>query len=1190
MHRARGLSGVTVSIKRMSAGDGYRYLMRSVAAGDGARQASTPLTRYYTASGNPPGRWLGSGLAGLDGGHGLAPGSQASELQMFRLFGMGNDPVSGEQLGARPYRFDAATGRGSVAGFDLTFSVPKSVSAWWAVADGRTQQLIVQAHEAALAACIGLLEHEVAATRIGKNGVAQADVRGLVAAGFDHWDSRAGDPHLHTHLVIANRVQALDGQWRTLDSRALYRSVVSVSEAYHGLLTDELSRSLGVSWNQRARRHSAVPAWEVADVPDELIGVFSQRAHAIEAEKNRLVAQFRDRHGRGPSIVEVLKLRQQATLSTRPDKHLHSLAELTEKWREQASAVLGMDAQAWAKGIGDEPGTTGLRATDITDQRLSELAITVRTAVEAKRSTWSHWHLHAEASRQLMGHRFATPDDRLAATSRLATAAGNVSVLLTPPELAPTPASLRRADGTSRFAHRHAEKYTSRALLDAEARLLDAGRSQLGPRVDLALVERTLAVPPPRHRYPLGPDQSAAVREIASSGRVLDVLVGPAGTGKTVTLAALRTAWEGSHGPGSVRGLAPSAAAADVLAGELGIDTENTAKWLAEADQEPARLQAIDRHRAAIAQAAARNPRRAAVRQQRLAAVSEQVEKWRLHPGQLIIIDEESLAGTLTLDRITTQAREAAAKVLLVGDWAQLSAIDAAGAFALLVADRDRPPELGAIRRFTAKWERAASARLRTGDQGVLDEYQAHGRLHDGDTATMLDAAYRARQADEQAGRRSLLLAADAATVTELNARARADLVTAGRVHPEGTELAAGTIAGIGDRIVTRRNDRTLSSGRGFVKNGDQWIVTGRSHDGALTVQRPGGATRLTLPADYVAEHVDLAYATTAYRAQGTTVDTAHAVITGPGLAREALYVAMTRGRHRNSVYVATDTTVDGAHCAGLPSDRAVTGRDVLTAILGRSGADTAAHAVMRSEQDAASSIRQLADEYDTIAASAQAGRWRGALIAGGLSAERVRGVEMSPAYGALAAALRRAEAHGLPVERGLGDVITARGLADADDVAAFLHERVTRWMAATRPLPGRGAGMIAGLIPAAAGIADPDTHRALRQRAELIERRARTLVEHAIEHREPWIRRLGRAPDNSGDRAAWLRAAHTIATYRDRYTDPNNRPGGAPGPTREDRAVADRALRDAIALSRRSQQTRRRPTPAPVKQQVPER
>src|SRR5437870_9671169 len=126
---------------------------------------------------------------------------------MFQLFGMGNDPISGHQLSTRPYREGTATQPGSVAGFDLTFSAQKSVSALWALSDFETQTEIVKAHHEAVADCLALLEAEVAATRIGTRGVAQVDVLGVIAVAFDHWDSRAGDPQLHTHLVIANRVQ-----------------------------------------------------------------------------------------------------------------------------------------------------------------------------------------------------------------------------------------------------------------------------------------------------------------------------------------------------------------------------------------------------------------------------------------------------------------------------------------------------------------------------------------------------------------------------------------------------------------------------------------------------------------------------------------------------------------------------------------------------------------------------------------------------------------------------------------------------------------------------------------------------------------------------------------------------------------------------------------------------------------------
>ena len=211
----------------MTAGQGYRYLLNSVVVGDGDRDAATALTRYYEQSGTPPGRWFGSGLGGLT--RPLDAGSEVSEEQLKRLLGHGQDPVTGEQLG-RPFRrfasesdrvearvaelSDALTVEeraaerariqaeeaakpsvAPVAGFDLTFSVPKSVSTLWAVSDAGTQALIAQAHQAAMQDVLLLIERDVAMTRVGAAGprgaVAQVEIRGLIAAAYDHYDSRS---------------------------------------------------------------------------------------------------------------------------------------------------------------------------------------------------------------------------------------------------------------------------------------------------------------------------------------------------------------------------------------------------------------------------------------------------------------------------------------------------------------------------------------------------------------------------------------------------------------------------------------------------------------------------------------------------------------------------------------------------------------------------------------------------------------------------------------------------------------------------------------------------------------------------------------------------------------------------------------------------------------------------------------
>ena len=656
---------------------------------------------------------------------------------------------------------------------------------------------------------------------MGTNGVAQVETRGVIAAAFDHWDSRENDPNLHTHVVIANRVQGPDGRWRTLDSRAMHRAAVAMSERYDNALADRITERLGLGWEYRERGPRRNPAYELSVVPQPLVQEFSRRADAIDTETDRLVEAYVQAHGHRPPTATILQLRQQATLATRQPKIVRSLRDLTEEWRQRADRLLGPTDSPWTAQVGREAAVPAAVTDPLTpDLRASELAGQVLTALTAKRSTWTPWNVDAEASRLLRAHRFDTPADRDRALAEIVDAVAARAVLLTPPEQASTPEPLRRSDGSSAFRHHRAERYTSQVILDAERRLLAAGRDRTGPVTSTAL-EALQA-------DGLHDDQAMAVRSIASSGRVVDVLVGPAGSGKTRALASLRTAWEREHGPGSVIGLAPSAAAADVLAASLGMPTENTAKWLVEHDAERDRLRRIDQIRAALN--AAPEPATAATLTRHLERLVGEVERWRFHPGQLVIVDEASLAGTLALDRIAACAGEAGAKLVCVGDWAQLSSIEAGGAFGLLVRERGQDvPELGAARRFVQEWERHASTRIRVGDASAVDAYAAHGRIHDGDLDAVLESAYQAWSADESSGKRSLLLAADVETVRSLNARARAERVIHGLVEPEGTTLRDGLKAGVGDRVVSRLNDRRLAVGTGWVKNGDTWVVTHRA-------------------------------------------------------------------------------------------------------------------------------------------------------------------------------------------------------------------------------------------------------------------------------------------------------------------------------------------------------------------------
>jgi len=232
-----------MSMHKLTAGDGYAYLTRHVAAGDAGLDAGASLTAYYEQTGNPPGRWYGSGLGGL-GSEAIgrvAPGDVVTESAMAAVFRDGHDPVTGGALG-RPYPRFGTTQRRAVVGYDLTFTVPKSVSVLWALADDATRTAVYAAHRAAVASALEFVEQTVIRTRVGDEGCRQVRTRGMVAAAFDHWDTRAGDPNLHTHVVIANKVQGPDGVWRSLDGRTVHAAVVTVSELYDALLADELTR------------------------------------------------------------------------------------------------------------------------------------------------------------------------------------------------------------------------------------------------------------------------------------------------------------------------------------------------------------------------------------------------------------------------------------------------------------------------------------------------------------------------------------------------------------------------------------------------------------------------------------------------------------------------------------------------------------------------------------------------------------------------------------------------------------------------------------------------------------------------------------------------------------------------------------------------------------------------------------
>lgn len=841
-----------ITVKRLydvGGGGIVDYLLDSVADGPGTVHAQFEGTAYYTQAGTPAGRWLGAGLAGLGDGAGLQVGAIVSADQLRALIEAGQDPVSGQPLGRRfPAHVSAAdrvralvsalpsslspeeraarvaqierevartTRSRAVHGFDFTFAPPKSVSVVWALGDAGVREQVEAAHHEAITHVVRLMEAHTVRTRQGSGGVVQTETRGIVAAAFDHWDSRAGDPHLHTHLVVANRVQAADGQWRTLDShRALLPAQVAMSEAYDNHLMDGLAARLGVEWSVRSISRTGREHWEIDGVTDRLLETFSTRHADIEAAREQT-------DGAGHWDTD-----QRAWSATRPTKEHRSLADLTEQWRQRARVatggrdplrgVLGRPVPAprtlsGARGTRTHP----VRAADISSQDVEHLAATTLEALSTTRPSWTPWNVRAEAQRACRQLRFESPAQRDETTEAVTQAAIRASVRVDHAHHAHTPARYRRPDGSSRFVPENTEIYTTQALIDAEDDLVRLADDLTAPRL------QSLSLPDEGPR--LSPDQAAAIQSVATSGRRLDLIVGPAGAGKTTALRALVDQWKAQAG--AVIALAPSSAAAEVLGESLGTGAENTAMWLTlrHADSERrARIDTLlDASRRLADGGRPRDVRTALqhadpdafaslhplVRRSTLrAAISARIDHLRSQPeraplaaGDLVIVDEASMAATLPLHDIVTQAEAVGAKVLCVGDPDQLAAVEAGGGFGMLVDRRPDVPTLATIHRFTDAWQADASLGLRAGDRRAIAVYQGAGAIRSGERDDVLDQVHTAWRQETAAGRTSLMIASDNATAAELAARARADLVATGVVHGRQVRLADGNQAAAGD-------------------------------------------------------------------------------------------------------------------------------------------------------------------------------------------------------------------------------------------------------------------------------------------------------------------------------------------------------------------------------------------------------
>lgn len=1029
-----------------------------------------------------------------------------------------------------------------VAGYDLVFTPAKSVSTLWGLADPATRAQIAEAHRAAWTEALAWVEKEAALTRVGAGGVAQIETKGLITAAFDHLDSRAGDPNLHTHVAVSNKVLGVDGKWRSLDGRVLHSLAVAASERYNANIESELRTRLGVQFQEEARRAGRQGVREIVGIDAGVRRAFSQRRAAIEDAYGELLAMYRSRHGlEAPRPVQH-KLAQQATLDTRTAKKTPvGLDVRLGEWRQTAARVLGSEhaVDAMIAGALTPAPRQDVAAADVDVDALVEQAL---TGLAAKRATWGRFHIEAEALRVAREH-VGAGESVTDLADQIAEGVRAVSLALTPPELNEAPKVMQRSDGTSIYTVHGSEKYTSLPVLEAEDTLVDAARTGGGLVVDDATFERAVAEVAESTGRTLNTGQLGLARRFAAGGHVVEAGIGPAGTGKTTAMAAFARAVDLAGG--RVVALAPSAAAAAVLGGELAVAGDTLHKLL-------------HAHDTAAADPGATLP-----------------EALRLDDRTVLLVDEAGMAGTPDLAAVVALARRYGAAVRLLGDPRQLSAVGAGGALRL-IDEQVGAAHLDVVHRFTTHGEAEASLLIRDGQTTGLDFYVARGRTTGGSVEAMREQLYAAWATDLAAGKDTVMVAATTDDVSELGARARLDRVTAGDVEAGGVQLHDGTHAGRGDVVVTRRNDRRLKVGpTDFVRNGDRWLVTERSTTGELHVRNLATKARTVLPVEYVVEHVELGYAATIHRVQGMTVDTSHTLVTDT-TTREQLYTAVTRGRDSNRVYVVVEEVLEvDAHAKPAPQ-RAV--EETLVRAVAREGAPLSATATLDREYDTAHSLARLVPQYEDAHAR----------LLDPTSLEQLEQTVRAAvpqiaqdlldddAWPTLAARLALHETAGADSRELLRTAADARTLADADSIAQVMHHRIGEppasghcerglpsWIPPVPALAATTSRAVHGesgveRAPIQHGSVDSAVVAWMGRQADLMADRLDQLVEHARTEGPSWTAGLDLADDQ---------ALREVVAYRDRYAITSTHPlGGHHAARGAQKRAGDSA---AVALAR---------------------
>lgn len=717
-------------------------------------------TQYLTpdGTGERPGIWTGRGAAQL----GLSGEVTTEDLEAL-LSGL--DPHTGALLGSR--FVDRVTKHGklihAVAGFDGTFSAPKSVSVLWALTgdDGWRE-----AHDLAVQAVVDHVERYGATTRVRVKGPrSYPDAIGLTMAIFPQSTSREDDPQLHTHWITSAKVQLPDGRWYALDASYLKDNQRALGGLYQSVLRAELTARYGVVWEPIVKGQA-----EIAGIPDEVLETFSKRTRQVEDLRDMLLGAFREREGRDPTKREYAVISREAAADSRRDKTGIPLDELMPRWRAEAEGI------GWT---GERVLTAARQATRTNPQQPLPTLDAVLDQVSVKASTWKRVDV-LRAICDLTPVQAGFDGTRWARTLEATTDQVIGEHLRLDP---PTDGPVRASDGRSIWLDPNTSHLTHPAVLAQEERIitfvLDAHDTAPAPS-------------PTVDTDGLDVLQADAARAVAGQDRLV---VGPAGTGKTTTLAAAHTDLAHHHRP--VFGVAPTAKAARVLQAETGVRTETLAKLLHEWNRPDGPHPSL-----------------------------------RLMAGTTLVVDETRMVGTASLDRLVGLARAQHWRLVLVGDPAQLQAVGRGGMFSELCRT-GRTHELATIHRFTQRWEQAATLQLRDAHADALDAYLDHDRISAGGIEDHLDTIAHAWTTHHAAGRTVAVTAETNSHVDLLN-----DAIQTQRRTP-----ATSTPGAPYPSLVTRPPGPAISSSPAATTVPSSTISASRSGTGNAGTSRPSTPT-----------------------------------------------------------------------------------------------------------------------------------------------------------------------------------------------------------------------------------------------------------------------------------------------------------------------------------------------------------